>query len=73
MHPLYRHASPMPWDGKGMAVGEGFMVVDPAASGQIVRMLPHLAPGSATPAIAGNVVVVSYHDEWETTMGGAMR
>ena len=63
MHPLYRHASPMRWGEKVLAAGEGVIVVDPAAPDALEWIVPHLAPASATPAMRGDVVVVSYHDE----------
>lgn len=64
MHPMYRQASPVLWDGKVVAAGSGVLVVEDGRLDAPVLEIPHESPCSATPAVsARGVAYVSYHRE----------
>jgi len=64
MHPLFRHASPVRWNEKVVAVGNGLMVIDPEEPKRPSLYISHSEdPSSATPAIFQDIAYVSYHKE----------
>jgi outer membrane protein assembly factor BamB len=64
MHPMYRQASPVRWDDKVVAVGQGVLAIQGDQLAAPILELPHDSPSSATPAVsASGMAFVAYHRE----------